>query len=331
MKKLVWGVLGAAKVAHARVVPGMGRSALNEVRAIASRDEAKAREAAAKMGVPKAYGSYEALLADPEIEAVYNPLPNHLHVPLTLAAAAAGKHVLCEKPIAINAAEAEQLRAASGTVLIAEAFMVRFHPQWLRAKEIIDSGELGRVRSMQIAFSHFNDDANNIRNRSDIEGGGVLYDIGCYAVVAGRFLFGAEPTRAVALIEREGGVDATSSGVLEFPGRRRVDLTVSMRGARHQRVIVSGEKKRLEIVIPFNPNHDMETRLIVDDGSDLTGASARVEVIAPADHYALQADAFARAVWGEAPFPYGLDDAIANMRVLDALYRSGKSGNWENV
>jgi predicted dehydrogenase len=330
MKKVVWGVLGAAKVAQARVIPGMARSSLNEVRAIASRDEAKARAAADKLGVAKTYGSYEALLADPQIEAIYNPLPNHLHVPLTLAAAEAGKHVLCEKPIALTAGEAEQLRAAAGKVLIMEAFMVRFHPQWLRAREIVRSGALGSLRTIQVAFSYFNDDANNIRNRTDIAGGGALYDIGCYAIVAGRFLFEAEPLRALALIDRD-GVDVTASGLIEFPGRRRMDFTVSMRSARYQRVCVFGEKKRMDIVIPFNPNHDQETKLIIDEGNDLSGAGAAVETIPPTDHYALQADAFARAVRGQAPLPYGLDDALANMRVIDALYRSELSGTFETI
>jgi predicted dehydrogenase len=331
MKKVVWGVLGAAKIALNRVIPGITRSQHNVVRAIASRSVEKAQAAAANLGLAKAYGSYEALLADPEIEAIYNPLPNHLHVPMTLAAAAAGKHVLCEKPIAIDAAEAEQMRAAAGKVRIMEAFMVRFHPQWLRAREIAQGGVLGDVRSIQVGFSYFNADPENIRNRADLPGAGALYDIGCYAVTAGRFLFGAEPTRAIALITRDAGVDVTTSGLLDFPGDRRVEFTVSMRSARFQRVTVTGEMKRLEIAIPFNPEHDRAMRLTIDDGGDLFGAHAVTEIIPPADQYALQADAFALAVRGEAPLLYGVDDAIAGMRVIDALYRSEKTGVWENV
>src|SRR4051812_48793388 len=198
MKKVVWGVLSTARIGTQKVIPGMQKSPWCEIRAIASRNGATARKAADALGIPKAYGSYEALLADPEVEAIYNPLPNHLHVPMTLAAAAAGKHVLCEKPIAITAAEAEQLRQAASQVLIAEAFMIRHHPQWHRAREIIQSGEIGELRAIQIAFSYFNADPGNIRNKAEIGGGGLL-DIGCYAVVAGRYFFDAEPLRVVTL------------------------------------------------------------------------------------------------------------------------------------
>src|ERR1700704_338759 len=186
MKKVVWGVLSTARIGLEKVIPGLQKSAWCDVRAIASRSLPAAREAADKLGIPIAYGSYEALLADPEIEAVYNPLPNHLHVPLTLQAAAAGKHVLCEKPIALTAQEAEQLRAAAQNVLIAEAFMVRFHPQWLRARELVREGRIGALRAVQMFFGYNNVDPANVRNKADIGGGG-LYDIGCYAIVAGRF------------------------------------------------------------------------------------------------------------------------------------------------
>ncbi len=202
MKKVIWGVLSTAKIGRERVLPGMKKSSLLEIRAIASRDEARARHTAAALGIPKAYGSYEDLLADPGIEAIYNPLPNHLHVPFTLAAAAAGKHVLCEKPIALTACEATQLRAAAGKVLIAEAFMVRFHPQWLRARELVREGRIGTLRVVQMFLGYNNVDPANVRNKADIGGGG-LYDIGCYAVVAGRFFLGAEPTRGIALIDRD--------------------------------------------------------------------------------------------------------------------------------
>ncbi len=192
MKKVIWGVISTAKIGRERVLPGMLKSELLEIRAIASRDEGPASRAADALGIPHAYGSYEALLADPEIEAIYNPLPNHLHVPLTLQAAAAGKHVLCEKPIALTADEATALRDAAKQVLIAEAFMVRFHPQWMRAREIVREGRIGELRAVQMFFGYNNVDPANVRNRADIGGGG-LYDIGCYAIVAGRYFFAAEP------------------------------------------------------------------------------------------------------------------------------------------
>ena len=220
MKTVVWGVLSTAKIGRDRVLPGMKKSSLLEIRAIASRDEARARSTADALGIPKAYGSYEALIADPEIEAIYNPLPNHLHVPLTLEAAAAGKHVLCEKPIALTADEATALRAAAGKVLIAEAFMVRFHPQWLRAQALIREGRIGTLRAVQMFFGYNNLDPANVRNKADIGGGG-LYDIGCYAIVAGRFFLAAEPVRAVSLVDRDPtfGTDRLASALVRF--RRR--------------------------------------------------------------------------------------------------------------
>src|SRR4051812_21703826 len=200
MKKVVWGVLSTAKIALQRVLPGMQKSTWCDIRAIASRSEVAARKAADQLGIPKAFGSYDALLADPDIEAIYNPLPNHLHVPLTLRAAAAGKHVLCEKPIALTASEAEQLRSAAADVLIMEAFMVRFHPQWLRARELVRAGDIGELRAVQMLFCYSNTDAANIRNIAEV-GGGALYDIGCYAITAGGVFFYTEPGRGIALLD----------------------------------------------------------------------------------------------------------------------------------
>lgn len=332
MKPVAWGVLGTAKIWRERVLPGMRKSPLVEIRAIASRDEARARAAAAALGIPHAYGSYEALLADPGIEAVYNPLPNHLHVPLTLQAAAAGKHVLCEKPIALDAAEAEQLRAAAGKVLIAEAFMVRFHPQWLRARELVRDGRIGTLRVVQMFFGYRNLDPANVRNRADIGGGG-LYDIGCYPIVAGRWFFESEPVRGVALIERDPAfrTDRLTSALVDFGDGRRLDFTVSTQLAPHQRIELSGSNGRIEIPVPVNPAQGAATRLFVDDCTSLEGAGVVTEALPPADQYELQGEAFSRAVRGTAPLQFGVDDAIANMRAIDALFRSERSGRWEPV
>ena len=332
MKPVAWGVLGTAKIWRERVLPGMRKSPLVEIRAIASRDEARARAAAAALGIPHAYGSYEALLADPGIEAVYNPLPNHLHVQLTLQAAAAGKHVLCEKPIALDAAEAEQLRAAAGKVLIAEAFMVRFHPQWLRARELVRDGRIGTLRVVQMFFGYRNLDPANVRNRADIGGGG-LYDIGCYAIVAGRWFFGAEPVRAIAHVDRdpEFRTDRLTSGLVDFGDGRRLDFTVATQVAPHQRIELSGSNGRIEIPVPVNPAQGAATRLFVDDCTSLEGAGVVTEALPPADQYELQGEAFSRAVRGTAPLQFGVDDAIANMRAIDALFRSERSGRWEPV
>ncbi|WP_114946123.1 Gfo/Idh/MocA family protein [Microvirga calopogonii] len=332
MQPVRWGILSTAKIGRTKVVPGMMKSPLCDVVAVASRDEESARAMAKELGIAKAYGSYEALLADPDIEAIYNPLPNHLHVPMTLAAAAAGKHVLCEKPIAITADEAEQLRQAASQVLIAEAFMVRHHPQWQRARAIIRSGEIGEPRAMQIVFSYFNVDPGNIRNKADIGGGGLL-DIGCYAVAAGRYFFEAEPLRVVTLIDRDPafGVDRTTSALMDFGAGRQLAFTVSTQAVPYQRVQILGAKGRVEIEIPFNAPPGTPTRIFVDDGSAHGNRSARAIEFPAVDQYQLQGEAFSRAIRGTAPLDYGLEDAVMNMRILDALRHSGKTAAWEPV
>jgi predicted dehydrogenase len=332
MKKVIWGVLSTAKIGRDRVLPGMLKSALLEIRAIGSRDEARGRATANALGIARAYGSYEALLADPEIEAIYNPLPNHLHVPLTLQAAAAGKHVLCEKPIALTADEATQLRAAAGKVLIAEAFMVRFHPQWLRARDLVREGRIGTLRAVQMFFGYNNLDPANVRNKADIGGGG-LYDIGCYAIVAGRFFLGAEPTRGIALVDRDPTfrTDRLTSALMDFGDGRRLDFTVSTQIAPHQRLQLCGSKGRIELHIPVNAPQGAATRISIDDCSSLEGTGIVTETLPPSDQYQLQGEAFSRAVRGEIALPYGIEDAIANMRAIDALFRSEQSGRWEDV
>ena len=332
MKKVIWGVLSTAKIGRERVLPGMMKSPLIEIRGIASRDLVRARATADALGIPEAYGSYEALLADPEIEAVYNPLPNHLHVPLTLRAAAAGKHVLCEKPIALTAPEAMQLRAAADKVLIAEAFMVRFHPQWLRARELVREGRIGTLRAVQMFFGYNNVDPANVRNQADIGGGG-LYDIGCYAIVAGRFFLGTEPVRGIALVDRDPafGTDRLTSALVDFGDGRRLDFTVSTQVAPHQRIQLCGSTGRIELPVPVNAPQGATTRILIDDCSSLEGTGIVSETLPGSDQYQLQGEAFSRAVRGEIALPYGVDDAVANMRVLDALFRSERSGCWETV
>ncbi len=332
MKKVVWGVLSTAKIGMQRVLPGMQKSAWCDIRAIASRTAAGARKAADQLGIAKAYGTYEELLADPEIEAIYNPLPNHLHVPLTLQAAAAGKHVLCEKPIALNADEARQLQAAAGKVLIMEAFMVRFHPQWLRARELVRRGDIGTLRAVQFLFCYANSDPSNIRNKADI-GGGALYDIGCYPITAGRFFFEAEPQRGIALIDRdpEFRTDRLTSALLDFGSGRHLDFTVSTQCTPYQRVHLCGSKGRIEIQIPVNAPQGATANLFIDDGSSLAGAGVRTEIIPESDQYMLQGEIFSRAVRGEISLPYGVDNAIHGMRAIDALFRSESSGRWEKV
>jgi predicted dehydrogenase len=332
MKKVVWGVLSTAKIGWEKVIPAMKKSVHCELRAISSRDLDKGRALADKLGIPVAYGSYEALLADPEIEAVYNPLPNHEHVPLTLAAARAGKHVLCEKPVALNANEAAQLREVADKVHIMEAFMVRFHPQWLSVRERVRAGEVGDLRAIQSYFSYFNRDPSNVRNQADIVGG-ALYDIGCYPIVTGRFLLGTEPKRVIALVDRdpEFKTDRTVSALVDFGEGRRLDFTVSTQSVPYQRVQVCGTSKRIEIHIPFNSPLGGTTKVFTDDGSQLDGGSITEAVIPACDMYTLEIDAFSQAVRGEIALPYGVEDAILNMRVIDALFESEKTGAWVNI
>jgi predicted dehydrogenase len=330
-RKVSWGVLGVAKIGVEKVIPAMQRGEASRVDAIASRDIVKARRAAAALGIAKAYGSYDNLLADPSIEAIYNPLPNELHVPWTIRALEAGKHVLCEKPIALDATQAGALieaRRRSGK-LVAEAFMVRFHPQWRRAREIARSGEIGPLRAIQTFFSYRLTEPDNIRNRPP--GGGGLYDIGCYAILTARYIFAAEPTRVFAALDFDPAfaTDRLASVVIEFPGGRHLTFACATQLSAHQRVAIVGEAGRIEIAVPFNAPNDRPTRITIDSGVDLFGGGARVEEFPPCDQYTLQGDAFSRAILGEGPLEFPIEDAIANMRVIDAAFRSARSGRWE--
>jgi predicted dehydrogenase len=330
-RKVRWGVLGAANIAVEKVIPAMQRGEWCEIAAIASRDADKAEQAAGDRDIPKAYGSYEDLLGDPEVEAIYNPLPNHLHVPWSIRAAEAGKHVLCEKPVALDASQARKLFEAQARtgVKIGEAFMVRTHPQWLRARELVRAGRIGELRSILGFFSYFNRDAANIRN-VHAWGGGGLMDIGCYPINTSRFIFGEEPRRVMALLERdpEMQVDRLTSGMLDFPSGQSV-FTCSTQLVPYQRMQLFGTAGRIEIEIPFNaPNH-RPCRIFVDDGSDLFGAGVETESFPVCDQYTIQGDLFSRAIRGEGEVPVPLEDAIRNMAVIDALVKSAESGHWE--
>ena len=330
MEAVKWGVISTAKIGVQKVIPPMQRNALCDVVAIASRDMAKAQAVADELSVPKAYGSYEDLLADPEIEAVYNPLPNHLHVPLSVKAAEAGKHVLCEKPIGLDAAEAAELIAVRDRtgVLIQEAFMVRYHPQWRRAREIVRSGEIGDLRAVQGFFSYHNVDPANIRNQADIGGGGLM-DIGCYPIVGSRFLFGAEPKRVVGLIERdpEMKTDRLTSGILEFEAGQ-ASFTCSTQLVPYQRMQIFGTKGRIEIVIPFNAPPDSPCRIYLDDGSALGGAAAVERTFPVVDQYGLQGESFSRSIRTGEALEFPLEDAVRNMKVIDGIVRSAAEAGW---
>jgi predicted dehydrogenase len=331
LKKVNWGVLGVASIATRKVIPGMQMGEWSEIAAIASRDLKKAEEAAKKLGIAKAYGSYEELLADKEIEAIYNPLPNHLHVPWSIKAAEAGKHVLCEKPLSLTVAEARTLLAVRERcgVKIGEAFMVKTHPQWLRTRELIRKGAIGELRAIVGAFSYFNRDPANVRNRAEWGGGGMM-DIGCYPITTSRFIFGQEPARVAGLIERDPDfkTDRLASVILDFPSGQAV-FTCSTQMVPYQRMQFLGTAGRIEMEIPFNAPNDRPTRIFIDDGRDVFGAGIRTETIPVCDQYTVQGDAFSRAIreGGEVPVP--LEDAIANMAVIQAVFRAGESGKWE--
>jgi predicted dehydrogenase len=326
-------VLGAAKIATRKVIPSMQLASACDMTAIASRSLAKAKEAATLLGIPKAYGSYEELIADPGIDAIYNPLPNHLHVPWTIRAAEAGKHVLCEKPIALNAAEAEQLLAVRDRtgVRIQEAFMVRTHPQWLAAQAMIRDGRLGEVRAIIGFFSYFNTDPANIRHVPEWGGGGLM-DIGCYLVNTSRMLLAREPHRVAAVCERNPHtrVDRLTSMILDFGDAHAIG-TCSTQIVPYQRVQILGTAGRLEVQIPFNPPPDEGCSLLLDDGSDLRdGGSVRID-IAPSNQFTIQGELFSRAILEGKPAPYPLEDSIANMRVIDALFASSQAGSFVTI
>jgi predicted dehydrogenase len=333
MEPVRFGVIGTAKIAIQKVIPAMQQSEHCRIVAIASREGARAQAAADALGIPRAYGSYAELLQDPEIEAVYNPLPNHLHVPVSIEAAAAGKHVLCEKPIALTIEEARRLVAARdhAGVLIQEAFMVRDHPQWLRARELVRAGEIGELRVVQGSFSYMNVDPANVRNQAGIGGGG-LYDIGCYPIVTSRFLFEAEPTRVASQIEYDPNfeTDRLASVLLQFPAGQAL-FCCSTQLVPYQRMQILGTHGRIEIEIPFNAPPDRPCRIFVDDGAQLGDASARLETFDVINQYTLQGDLFARAIREGTPLAFPLEDAVANMRVLDAIFRAGRSGRFEEV
>ena len=331
-KKVKWGVLGVASIATRKVIPGMQKGEWSEITAVASRELTRAKNAAQQLGIPKAYGSYEDLIADREIEAIYNPLPNHLHVPWSIKAAEAGKHVLCEKPIACNVAETvELLRVRDRTgVKIGEAFMVKTHPQWLRVRELTRNGtSIGELKSIVTIFSYFNRDPENVRHKVEWGGGGLL-DIGSYPITLSRWLFNEEPRRVTGALELDTdfGTDRLASGVMEFSSGHSV-FACGTQMNYFQSVELLGTTGRLAVEIPFNAPNDHPTQITVADGMALYGGKVVVEEIPTCDQYTIQGDVFSRAIRENTEVPVPLEDALGNMRVIDAIFRSAKSGKWE--
>jgi predicted dehydrogenase len=330
MDKIRWGILSTAKIGRQKVIPAIQRSQLGTVTAIASRDLARARSAAGELGIEKAFGSYQELLSDRNVDAVYIPLPNHLHVRWSQRALKAGKHVLCEKPIGLSVAEAEQLAGAAAAhpkLKVMEAFMYRFHPQWQTARQLVQEGRVGQLRTIQTSFSYYNDDPQNIRNQRDI-GGGALMDIGCYAISLSRFIYDAEPQRVMGLIERDPStqVDRLTSGVLEF-FQGTSTFTCATQLVPFQRVNIYGTSGRIEIEIPFNAPNDVPCRMWVQIGTHPGAATEEIRFDV-CDQYGLQTDAFAKAIMEGAPVPTPLADAVDNMRVIERVIASAEKGAW---
>jgi predicted dehydrogenase len=326
MSRVRWGILGTSKFAQTKFIPAMKQCRLGQITAIASRDLAGARATADRLGIEKAYGSYEELLADAAVDVIYNPLPNHLHVPWAIRALEAGKHVLCEKPVGLSSAEAGELLAAakhSAHLKVMEAFMYRHHPQWQRAQQTIVQGGIGELRTIQSFFSYFNTDANNIRNRADIGGGGMM-DIGCYNVSLSRFIFAEEPKRVVGCLEYDPDfrTDRLASGILDF-GRGTATFTCSTQLAPYQRVNILGTEGRVEIEIPFNAPPDRPCRMWHQRGAEIEEITFDI-----CDQYTIQGDLFSEAILNDTPVPTPLEDAINNMKVIEAIFRSGRDRAW---
>jgi predicted dehydrogenase len=326
MSKVRWGVLSTANIGLEKVLPAMQRGEYCAITAIASRSLEKAQAAAARLGIPKAYGSYEELLADPDVDAIYNPMPNHLHVPWSIKALQAGKHVLCEKPIALSAAEAHDLADAARQhpkLKVMEAFMYRHHPQWRRAKQIVADGGIGELRTIQSFFSYYNNDPGNIRNQADIGGGGLM-DIGCYNISLSRFIFDGEPRRICGIVEFDPqlNTDRLASGILDF-GRGTATFTCSTQLTPYQRVNIYGTTGRVEIEIPFNAPPDRPTKMWHQHDGTIDEI-----VFDICDQYTLQGDLLSQAILNDTTVPTPIEDAVANMRVIDAVFQSAKSAAW---
>ncbi|RZA01606.1 MAG: Gfo/Idh/MocA family oxidoreductase [Moraxellaceae bacterium] len=329
MKKIRWGILSTAKIGRTKVIPAIQSSLYGEVVAIASRDQFSAEKIAHELGITRSYGNYEALLADPEVDAIYNPLPNHLHVPWSIKAVEMGKHILCEKPLGLHAADVRKLIAVtkqSPNIHAMEAFMYRFHPQWITASDLVRAGKIGKVRSIHSHFAYNNRDEINIRNQIDM-GDGALMDIGCYCISLSRFLYEQEPLRVLGQITPHSGyeVDCFVSGVMEFSSGNAT-FTVSTKTEAEQYVDVHGENGNIHIPLPFNPVADTATNIFLKQN----GATEEI-LQPPSDHYRNMIDAFCLSIITKTPVPTPLLDALANMKIIDAIFASAKKGQWITI
>src|SRR5699024_6875406 len=324
--KLRWGILSTAKIGREKVIPAMQQGTRCKITAIASRSYDRAAKTADSLNIPQAYGSYEQLLADAEVEAIYNPLPNHLHIPWTEKALKAGKHVLCEKPIGLSTGDAENLieeAARNPQLKVMEAVMYKHHPRWIEAKELINSGELGEIKYIHSLFTYFNNDATNIRNQPDIRGVGLM-DIGCYCISAPRFLLGEEPQKVMGEmdVDSEFGIDWRTSALMKFR-QASASFTCSTQMKRYQKVTVIGTEGTMEIPVPFNPPTDKPTSLFIQKKAGMDEITFEA-----CNHYTIQGELFSQAVLEDSEVPTPLDDALGNMQVLEAIKQSNQEDQW---
>ncbi len=327
MQKVFWGVLSTAKIGVKKVIPAMQRGQFSTVTAIASRSLKAAQAAAGELNIEKSYGDYDALLKDDDIHAIYNPLPNHLHVPWSIKALEAGKHVLCEKPIGLTSAEGQRLVDAGKAhpdLKLMEAFMYRHHPQWQYARSVVQAGTIGQLRAIESHFSYFNDDAQNIRNKAEIGGGGLM-DIGCYNISLSRFICDAEPARVIGVIENDPkfNTDRLATAIMQFPGNVTSTFTCSTQLSPWQHVNIFGTLGRIEIEIPFNAPPDKQCRTWLQ-----TGGEPELVQHPVCDQYTLQGDLMSKAILDDTPVPTPITDAVANMKVIEAVRRSAETDRW---
>ena len=326
-----WGVLGAARIAKGAVLPGMVRSPYCAPLAIAARDAERASAMAQRLSVPRSYGGYDALLEDPDIEAVYVAVPNHLHAEWARRAADAGKHVLVEKPAALTAKELTALDGVNPDLRIAEAFMVRHQPRWQALKNILRSGQYGAPRTVSSLLSFMMTNAEDFRTRPEW-GGGALYDLGCYTAMAARFVFDREPVRVLAECARDRrGIDMFSSAILDFGQACHAIMAVSLAQASAQTLQIVCERAYIDLPKAYVPSRTEPNLIHIDTSADHANSDVTTRAFEPLDQYEAEVSNFARAVRGEdVPF-YGLSDARANMAVVDAIFASAAKGAWANV
>ncbi|MEX0882226.1 MAG: Gfo/Idh/MocA family oxidoreductase [Cyclobacteriaceae bacterium] len=332
IKKLKWGILSTAKIAREKVIPAMQNNELFEVYGIASRSNERAEAFAKELGIPKTFGSYEEMINDPEIDVIYNPLPNDLHVPYTLECIEAGKHVLCEKPMTLNAEEIEPLIKARNkhNVKVGEAFMVASSRQWVKARELVQKGYLGKIKAVNGFFSYYNVNKDNIRNIPE-NGGGAIWDIGCYPVFTSRFVLGKEPGRVVAMLEYDPNfrTDKLGSVLLDFHGIQ-MTFTVSTQLVPYQRMLFFGEEKILEVRIPFNAPLDKSNEIYIHDGNFLDPRPEKIS-LPVSNQYTEQAIDFSNAILNNTDVPVSLENARENAKILQAIFASDKLEKWIEI